>query len=184
MSGSVGPSRSKSCLFLLPLLVIQRKHRDVLDQRCYKEKPIHYIMRISIYDHPPRGLSLLNHVLQQQYQSQTFRTSFISPFLITTRVELMHIAWALLLQSWIIFLVERQSTLNSFQHPNPCDILASQLDLMNSRPEVAIGAFHQDGQSFPQDRSVDYIPVPFFSFSIGLISSLGLVYFFPLTDGN
>ncbi|KAJ5795709.1 uncharacterized protein N7518_004249 [Penicillium psychrosexuale] len=69
-------------------------------------------------------------------------------------------------------------------------ILASHRDLIKSRPEVAIGAVHQDGRTFPQDRMQNYIPgvrEPYRSFFVTLdrpdfLTEPGVLFF--LTDGN
>jgi hypothetical protein len=69
-------------------------------------------------------------------------------------------------------------------------ILASHRNLINSRPEVAIGAINQGSRSFPQHRSEDYIPCirePYLTFFVILdrpdfLTGPGVLFL--MTDGN
>ncbi|KAJ5936336.1 hypothetical protein N7454_005634 [Penicillium verhagenii] len=69
-------------------------------------------------------------------------------------------------------------------------ILTSHRNLLNSRPEIAVGAAHQSRRIFPQDRSANYIPgdrEPYRTFFVivdrpDFLTGPGVLFF--LTDGN
>ncbi|KAJ5889592.1 hypothetical protein N7504_010402 [Penicillium tannophilum] len=79
---------------------------------------------------------------------------------------------------------------SALQFPGLGAILASHRDLMNSRPQVAIGAIHQGSRCFPQDRDENYIPTtrePYHTFFVILdrldfLTAPGVLFF--LADGN